>query len=231
MVVTSTKSAKVLIVEDEVIIAETLKQMLSEMGCNVTAIAHNLGEFRTELKSGNLDIVFLDVNLSGKHEGLALAEECQSANIPFVFVTSYSDKETIRKAIAMKPLTYINKPFTELDLFKVCEMMKTQKSDETGVLKIKDGHDTVHIRYKDIRWLKAENVYTHIQTENKKYLHRASLKEMLNNLPEEQFFKTHRSYVVNVNKVQRVSSDTVMVDGDSIPLSRTQKAILNEKMA
>ena len=161
----STKSPSILIVEDEVIIAETLKRMLLEMDCHVSKIANNLSEFDYAIDEGNVDLAFLDINLSSEHEGIELAAKCHEKSIPFVFITSYSDKETIRRAIALKPLAYINKPFTELDLFKVCEMMKGRTQESTSSLKIKDGHDTLHIKFDDIKWLKAENVYTIIQCE------------------------------------------------------------------
>lgn len=226
----STKSPSILIVEDEVIIAETLKRMLLEMNCNVSKIANNLDEFEFAIEEGKTDLAFLDINLTHEHDGIQLAEKCHEQSIPFVFITSYSDKETIRRAMALKPLAYINKPFTELDLFKVCEMMKGRTKESTLSLKIKDGHDTLHIKFDDINWLKAENVYTIIQCETKKYLIRSSLKDMLDQLPKDQFVKTHRSYAVNINKVTRISAEYVEVDQDQVPLSRTQKVVLNEIM-
>ena len=70
---TLVQTATILIVEDEVIIAETLSAMLKNMGCRVSKIAHNLDEFRRAFQHGNLDFVFLDINLNGQHEGLRLA--------------------------------------------------------------------------------------------------------------------------------------------------------------
>ena len=53
---------------------------------------------------------------------------------------------------------------------------------------------------------------------------------MLDQLPNDQFVKTHRAYAVNINKVTRISADYVEVSQDQVPLSRTQKAILNDRM-
>ena len=86
----------------------------------------------------------------------------------------------------------------------------------------------IRLDYDDIIWLKAENVYTEIHTVDKKILHRGGLSEMLDHLPSNKFFKSHRSYAVNLDKVTKIASDALLIGETSIPVSRSKKAELME---
>ena len=92
-------NTKVLIAEDDVLIAETLKSYLIEFGYSVSEVVSSLEEFKQEIEQ-DVDFCFLDIRMHGKDLGFELAEYLnEHSSIPFMFLTSFSDVETIQEKI------------------------------------------------------------------------------------------------------------------------------------
>ncbi|MDQ3845643.1 MAG: response regulator transcription factor [Bacteroidota bacterium] len=114
---------KVLIVEDEAIIAENIALYLDNNDFTVSGIAYDDEDALHELKCNTPDTVILDINLNSAKDGIALAECINTQyQLPFLFLTSYSDKETLQRAKAVEPSGYIVKPFHEKTLLSSLEI-------------------------------------------------------------------------------------------------------------
>jgi len=220
------ETPRVIVVDDETIIAEFLKTVLEKCGCQVKMFFSADIEFDKYLLEFKPDVVFLDINLNSEKSGIDLGRMCNEKDIPFIYLTSYSDQKTIESALAYKPVSYVLKPFTEKDILVNLELakMKTKRNNENEVLVLRDGYDTIRVDISKIKWLKADNVYTEVVTTEKKYLQRASLSEVHQSLPQEIFLRVHRSFVVNINEISRVASDYIELGKERIPLSRTKKS-------
>ena len=108
---------KILIVEDEPAIAEDLMDILELEGFQVSSIVHSYDQALSVLAIDKPDLIFLDIALKGRENGMDVAEVInEKFNIPFIFLTSFSDAETIKKAAALKPSGYLVKPFKERDI-------------------------------------------------------------------------------------------------------------------
>ena len=84
----SVEGVRVLIVEDEAIIAMTAEDMLEELGFVTAAVASTLAEAEAAVARGNFDVVLLDINLNGV-ESLPVAARLEAAGLPFIFTTGY----------------------------------------------------------------------------------------------------------------------------------------------
>lgn len=113
---------KILVVEDEVIIARLLQKILSELGYEETERCKTYLEAKKLIESGQFGLVILDINLAIGLEGIALGELCHQSNIPYFFLTSYSDAETFRKAKSHKPGSYVIKPFDKNEIMVAVEL-------------------------------------------------------------------------------------------------------------
>jgi DNA-binding NarL/FixJ family response regulator len=114
---------RILIVEDEPLIAENISMYLNNGDFIVSGIAYDEEEARRQLEKNTPDAVLLDINLDDHEEGIALADFInQRYPIPFLFLTSYSDKSTLDKAKVVKPWGYIVKPFNEKSLLASLEI-------------------------------------------------------------------------------------------------------------
>lgn len=114
---------KILIVEDEPIIAEDIAALIERNDFVVSAIVYTKENALHELQTNLPDLVLLDINLNGEMDGLLIAEKInEQFNIPFIFITSYSDKSTLEKAKYTEPSGYIVKPFNEGGLYSTLEI-------------------------------------------------------------------------------------------------------------
>ncbi len=114
---------KLLIVEDEPLIAEDIAQWLERNGFFVSAVVYSKEDAMQQLNFNLPDIVLLDINLNGEMSGIEIAEKINTVyNIPFIFITSYSDKQTLEKAKYTEPSGYIVKPFNEASLYSTIEI-------------------------------------------------------------------------------------------------------------
>ncbi len=114
---------RILIVEDEPVIAENISMYLDNADFEVSGIAYDSTEANEQLKNNTPDAAILDVNLESKEDGIDIANRInQQYQLPFLFLTSYSDKETLQRAKAVNPSGYIVKPFNEKTLLASLEI-------------------------------------------------------------------------------------------------------------
>lgn len=113
----------VLIVEDDPLIAEDIRETLSNVNYNVVGLAYNKKDALNLLANTSPDIALLDINLGDNLDGILIAEEINTTyQIPFLYLTSYSNKEILDKVKHTLPMGYIVKPFDEADLFTAIEI-------------------------------------------------------------------------------------------------------------
>ncbi|MEO7309356.1 MAG: response regulator transcription factor [Chitinophagaceae bacterium] len=135
---------KILIVEDEPLIAEDIAAVLERNGFAVSAIVYTKKDALVELANNLPDMALLDINLNGGLEGIEIATTINKHhNIPFIFITSYSDKITLDLAKHTHPSGYLVKPFNEAGLYSAIEIAlfnhaekSKQKSPELSLDKI-----------------------------------------------------------------------------------------------
>jgi len=113
--------ASVIIVEDEKITALDLKQKLVEAGYLVSAIISNGEEAINTVAEIRPDLVLMDIVLQGEIDGIQAAQKISSLDIPVVFLTAYSDKDTLQRAKSTSPYGYIIKPYPDKELQLVLE--------------------------------------------------------------------------------------------------------------
>jgi len=114
---------KILIVEDEPLIAEDIKEILLQVNYIVVGIAYTKEQAFDLLKNTSPDFVLLDINLGNNTDGILIAEHINKQHhIPFLYLTSYSTKIILDKVKHTFPMGYIVKPFDEADLFTGIEI-------------------------------------------------------------------------------------------------------------
>jgi two-component system, LytTR family, response regulator LytT len=219
----------VLIVEDELIIAEDLKIMLQNMDYEVIGIATSFLQAEKLLETTEPDIILIDIILKGEKTGVDLAMLIrENYQIPFIYVTSSTDKITLEKAKKTLPNGYLLKPFQREDIYVAVEIAlanfaQQEKPDEVIIqnsILIKDGTTYVKLKFSDIQWLQAEGNYVEIHTTQKKHLIRTTLKDFFEKIPKSIFLQIHKSYVVNLKSITSVDNNFVHIAQNALPLSR-----------
>ncbi|MET0443458.1 MAG: ATP-binding protein [Pseudorhodoplanes sp.] len=118
-----TMRARVMVVEDDRIVARDISEQLGRIGHSVIGVTAR-GEAAVELAISNRpDLVLMDIRLEGDIDGIDAARQIRAAcQIPVVFLTAYADDETVRRASQAEPFGYLLKPFEDLQLRTVIEM-------------------------------------------------------------------------------------------------------------
>lgn len=115
--------ANILIVEDDRITAEIIQSALKKLGYAVTSIASTKKEALKRAEEQKPDLVLMDIMLKGKMEGIEAADQIRSnLNIPVIYLTAYSDEQTLKRARITDPFGYILKPFETKELHTAIEI-------------------------------------------------------------------------------------------------------------
>jgi PAS domain S-box-containing protein len=131
---------KILIVEDNAIIARETSERLQRLGYTVTGIASRGSDAIENARTNRPDLILMDINLKGEMDGIeAVGKIAEFSDAPVIYLTAYSDDATLQRAMLTKPVAYLIKPFKERELYSNIEMAifkhktekETARSDET----------------------------------------------------------------------------------------------------
>lgn len=125
---------RILVVEDERIVAKDISKRLKDLGYGVVA-AVSSGEAAIETATeARPDLVLMDIQLKGSVDGIEAAEKIRSElNIPVIYLTAYADENTLQRAKVTEPFGYIIKPFDERDLHAAIEIALRRRLAESAV--------------------------------------------------------------------------------------------------
>lgn len=216
------------IVEDDPIIAITLESILQKNGYSVCGQADNVEEALTEIKSNKPDLVLVDIQLDGEKDGVDLAENLDMLNKPYLYLTSQTDPHTIKRVKQTRPLGYIVKPFTENGLRSNIEIAWNNYIHDEEFLSFSADNELYKIKQSQILYLKAYDNYCYVITTTRKYLVPKTLKYLSSQLNQEKFVKTHRSYIINLLKVDALCKNVVIINNIEIPISNSRKSTLKQ---
>jgi DNA-binding LytR/AlgR family response regulator len=231
---------KIGIVEDDMIIAGALAEMLMAIGYDVPDNATRYSEAIELIETEKPDLLLLDINLVGKLDGIAVADTVRkNFGIPFIFLTANLDSATVERAKKVFPSAYLAKPVTKDQLYSAIEIAfnnyNLQKEVTTDLVKkdsvstknwifVKDGHAFRKVYYDDLFYIESEANYVALHLiGNKKILLRSGLDDFIHQLDDQLFVRVHRGFAVNSSKVDGVFPTEVSVQGIKVPVGRTYK--------
>jgi DNA-binding LytR/AlgR family response regulator len=229
---------KILVVEDEMIIADNICDALEELGYQALEPAISYTEAIGRIEEEKPDIAILDIQLSGKKTGIDIAKKIrESYHFPFIFLTSNADSLTLNLAKEVMPPAYLIKPFSREELYTSIEIALSNYSiihknmedeaDDSHVIKdaffIKNKGSFLKIYFDDILYLKSDHVYVELHLKNtQQFLVRRSLNDILSSL-DARFVRIQRSFVVNVKYISEVKTASVIINNSEIPIGKTYK--------
>lgn len=240
---------KILVVEDEMIIAAKISMQLTSLGYEVTGILPRGEQAIQQVKENKPDIILLDINLKGELDGIETARQIQQfAEIPVIYLTANSDEATFNRAKPTKPYAFISKPFKQLDLQRAIELTISRMAEnDTGAQTVSTTgeeqpfilNDRIFVRYKekmvkimvpDILYIEADRNYSRIFTSSKEYLLSITLKVIEEKMSMQLFMRIHRSYLINITHVDEVTENHVIILNKSIPLGAGMKEQLMHRI-
>jgi len=184
------KKIKVGIVEDEMIIAETISLALTKLGYLPTKPAFSYESAISMLESEKPDIVLLDINLNDELDGIDLAHYINiNYSLPIIFLTANSDRNTIERSKQTRPNAFLVKPFSNEDLFSAIEIalfnheMNTEDTKKTKINILQSALEKYQItsREKEIV-LMVSNGFRHKEISQQLFISEATVKRHLSNI-------------------------------------------------
>ena len=220
---------KMAICEDEVLVAHMLAEYLIEMGHKVCALCLEPDEFLEKIKKERPDLAFLDINLNAKINGIELAYQLHQQNIPCIFVTAYSDEQTLANALEQKPVGYLVKPFTKAQLKAQLELVKTQLHRQ--FMEIQAQGKMYRIDPKELIYIESDRNYTLFHLTDQELRVRGPLKSFITLLPENQFLICHRSFVINKDHLIKYDKENCLMTGNlTVPVGRQHREELDNNL-
>lgn len=246
-----------IVVDDEMPAIDEIKYMLNEIGgVEIVAEAYDMKAAKDKIEAYEPEAVFLDINL-GNGDGIELAERLmkKKKRPSIVFVTAYN--EYAIKAFEVNAIDYIQKPISKERLCKALNKIREHmesidnQSEVDGRLKEflmnytkKIERISVYVNGKyipldpeEIYYITTDGRNTLIYAEKGEYVTNLTLSELEDKLKDSNFYRTHRSYLLNLNNVKEVynwfnGTLQVVLDGsnDKIPVSRNKVCGFKEIM-
>ncbi len=175
------------------------------------------------------DLIFLDIEMP-EMDGITLAKKLRekSDKVFIVFLTGHV--EYALQGYEVNALRYLTKPVQEEKLIEVMRFVSDRLTEKRQI-RIKVDGEELFINVSDIIYMEAENQYIMIYTVDGNYLVRYNISDYEKELKSDGFYKAHRSYLVSLGKVKKLSRGNVIMEGDiSVPVSRSAAAGLKEAL-
>ncbi|HEV8079933.1 MAG TPA: LytTR family DNA-binding domain-containing protein [Chitinophagaceae bacterium] len=229
-------------------LTKTLEKKFQEI--SVIGAAQNVPEGLKLLRQTKPDILFLDIEMPGKN-GFELLIEIKEINFDVIFTTAYN--EYAIKAIRFAALDYLLKPIDEEELRQALERYKQKKKQSTAQqmnllfdnlkninnaytkISVSTAEGVIFLNVADIIYCEATGSYTQFYLKNKeKLLSSRTLKDFEEMLSENNFFRIHHSYLINMNEIKRYirgeGGSIIMSNGNEVLVSRRKKEEFIKKL-
>lgn len=173
------------------------------------------------------DLLILDIDMDGMN-GMELARKIREkdAKLPILFLTNR--KEYVFEGYEVQALRYLLKPLDEEKLFPILDELCTMEKKEKEYVILSIAGENIKLEQDEILYVEVNGHYLMIHTAKDVYEVKMSLAEMSETLTD-AFVATHRSFMVNLEHVERVMrTECLLSDGSSVPISRNCYKAVNE---
>lgn len=230
------EKVKVMVVEDEYIVAEEISEILRLQGFEVVGSASSAEKAMELADRTQPDVALLDINIEGDVDGIELAKRLlKQQELALIFLTAFDEKIYIDRASGVEPAAYIVKPFESRNLIASIQLafnkltQSREDNESTYFIKdrifIKNGSKFIKLMVEDIVYIEALGSYTDVYTFDKKITLTINLKQFAQKLDHPKFIRVHRSFVVNMEAIDSFEGNTIYIGASKIPISASYKEV------
>lgn len=225
-----------LIIDDQKVFRAILKKMISlDPSLVLIKECTNAIEAHTAIIETQIDLIFLDVEMP-QMNGLDLAKIIQGKRPLIIFITS--KLEYALDVFDLNVVDFLIKPIEPSRFLKAVERAKNlvklnssaDPADSETFVFIRDSSIIRKVNVNDILYLEAKNNYINVYLSNIFYSIHSSLKLIENKLPKDLFIRVHRSFIINLSKIDSIEGSTLFINKTIIPISDSYRSSLNNYM-
>lgn len=223
---------RIAICDDEPLWREQLAERLEKYykSLDVLIQCFESGEkLLVQFPKNTFDLVFLDIEMPGV-DGLSVAGKLRQEHREciIIFLTSHTD--LAMEGYEVDAFRFLAKPVEETKLYRALQAVEKKMSEDAKIAVTENGTQS-YLRCRDIRYIHCENIYLQIVTEDRSYLVRKKLKDILEELPKEWFVQVHRSYIVNMLYVTSFDGHEIALDdGTTVAVSKGKREMFRQRM-
>ncbi|MGM9478805.1 LytR/AlgR family response regulator transcription factor [Pedobacter sp. GSP4] len=225
-----------LIVDDHAIARSIIRHLLKiEKSVNVVAECENAEEVYKNMAIHKIDLLLLDIQMP-ETSGIDLVKSLGSNRPLIIFISSHKDHAAT--AFDLNVVDFITKPLMPerflqaitkaKEIYKAKNIIVASNRDE--FIFIRDSGVIRRLNLADINYLEAKGDYVKIYLFDKSYSIYASLKSVEDKLPSNTFIRIHRSFIINVGKIDTIEGNTLIINKSFVPISDAYKNVLNKRM-
>lgn len=221
----NTHSPKILIVEDDYSFSLELEMLIKKIGYELAGNVDNSAEALDCIFSKAPDLILMDIDINGSLSGLEIAQKITHLNIPILFITSYEDEETYELANQTSMVNFLVKPVHKITLKTAIVNAIVQTSQKIAPIEeevtpdlpedlfiknalfFKKKNFFYKVAYSEIKYIEAEDKYCTTYTDKgEKFIARVRLSNFEEWLPSNQFMRVSRSYIVPLDKIDKINT-------------------------
>ncbi len=214
---------KILIAEDVSNLEIDLQNRLKNLGFEVVALVSSPDETLKMLEEKKADLVIMDTYSDLQTDGFVAAKTIQERfGVPVMFLSAEDKKDFTNEIKDIGPCVFLNKPVSDNELLAGVlssgeqevntEVPVLQKAASASYIFVRADYRLNKIRLTDIYYLEAKKDYVIIHTSDNVYTVHATMKDMMRVLPDDMFIRTHRSYIVNLDKVFSIKYPDLIIE-------------------
>lgn len=237
---------RIVIIEDELIVSEDLRQTLEGEGYLVTGCFDTAEEGLRHIRETPIDLAMVDIRLKGPMTGIELTEEIRSVRpMPVIYITANSDEDTYQQARRTRPQAFLAKPFNARTLLAAVDLAfynfsenreaegildanplegKTQAYPTAEGFFVRAGGRHRRIKSEELYYAEADGSYTKVVTTDGTYTVSQNLSTFQRKVNLPCLYRVHRSYLININRVDSFDEAYIYLGKTPVPLSKTYRS-------
>lgn len=223
---------KALIIDDEPLAQDVIKQYAQKLPnltiagtCNDAICAHNF------LNENQVDLLFLDINMP-KLSGISFLKNLKNPPL-VIFTTAYS--EYALEGFELNALDYLKKPYSferfckaffraeELFLLKQHAKPHSNAEDVNDFLFIKSDKKTIKLKFSELCFIEGLGDYIKLHLADKKIVTNLSMKKIIALLPDNQFYRIHKSFIISIDKIESVEGNMIKINNTKLPIGNSYR--------
>lgn len=221
---------KCLIVDDELIATKIIANYAGKVDfLQVEAVCSSSVEAAGMLQNKEIDLMFLDINMP-RLSGIEFLESLDKAPLT-ILTTAYS--EYALEGFRLHVVDYLLKPFSfqrffqavqkANDLFRSRLLLQKNEEEKTTDIYIRQGDAFLRINWDEILFVEAMQNYLKLHLGGKVFVIRQTMASLEEMLPKDVFFRIHKSFLVNIARIDAVSGGRLFISGIELPISKLRK--------
>ena len=227
-----------LIIDDNIIARTTLKHLVSQdASLKLIAECEDAEEAYKQILANDIDLLLLDIEMPGM-SGIELVKSLRHKNPLIIFTTS--KKDYAAEAFDLHVVDFITKPVTTIRFLQSIEIAKEiykskKQSQDVEVntdeaVFIRDSNIIRRLKVDEILFVEAKGDYVRLFTSDKMFAIHSTLKTVEEKLPPAKFLKVHRSFIVQLSKIDSIEGGTLIINKQFVPVADSYRAMLNKRI-